>query len=344
MEIGLIIKSKQALYLTVMTNTPALDLIRVPGRMTLGIELPLDNDWSPAGEVRRTASGRPRGVPDLSAQADLVRKAEDLGFSAVWMRDVPIFDQVNMGDAGSVHDVFVLLGYLAGITRRIALGTAAVVLPIRHPIMTAKAAASVDVLSGGRLILGVASGDRPVEYPLLGLDFETRGETFRQAVGYIRAAWQPGGLPVGSERVPQLDLLPRPVQPTIPLVVAGQAQQEGGWLAAHMDGRFVYPSGVHRLRAQAAGWAEATANRAAFISAFHLDLESDISAPLTPIRFGARGGRRAILAHFRALAEAGVDHLAINVRQSQRAPAEVLDEIASDIMPVLIPSNAAEAA
>lgn len=324
--------------------TSALDLIRHPGRMTLGIELPLDNDWSPAGEARPVASNRPRGVPDLSAQAELVHKAEDLGFSAIWMRDVSVFDQVNMGDAGSVHDAFVLLGYLAGITRRIALGTAAVVLPIRHPLITAKAAASVDVLSGGRLILGVASGDRPVEYPLLGLDFEKRGATFRQAVDYMRAAWQPGGLPVNGERIPHLDLLPRPVQPTIPLVVAGQAQQKASWLAAHMDGRFVYPSGVNRLRAQAANWAEATADRAVFISAFHLDLVRDPFAPLTPIRFGARGGRHAILGHFQALAGAGVDHLAINVRQSQRAPAEVLDEIASDIMPALNRSSAVKAA
>jgi hypothetical protein len=106
----------------VMENTSSLDLIRRPGRMTLGVELPLDNDWSPAGEARRVAAGRPSGVPDLGAQADLVSWAEDLGFSAVWARDVPVFDQINMGDAGSVHDVFVLLGYLAGITRRIALG------------------------------------------------------------------------------------------------------------------------------------------------------------------------------------------------------------------------------
>lgn len=327
-----------------MTNTSALDLIRLPQRMTLGVELPLDNDWSPAGEARRMASGRPRGVPDLSGLADLVRRTEDLGFAAVWTRDVPVFDQVDMGDAGSVYDVFVLLGYLAGITRRIALGTAAVVLPIRHPLMTAKAAASVDALSDGRLILGVASGDRPVEYPLLGLDFEARGEAFRQAVKYLRAAWQPGGLPVNGERVPQLDLLPRPVQPTIPLIVAGQAQQEDSWLATQMDGRFVYPGGIERLRAQATGWAKATANRSAFISAFHLDLDSDASAPLTPMRFGARGGRRAILAHFQALADAGVDHLAINLRQSQREPAEILNEIASDIMPALNQFTAAKAA
>ncbi|OCC06941.1 LLM class oxidoreductase [Labrys sp. WJW] len=327
-----------------MKKISALELIRKPDHMTLGIELPLDNDWSPAGEARRAAQGRPRGVPDLDAQTDLVRKADDLGFSAIWMRDVPVFDQVNMGDAGSVHDVFTLLGFLAGVTRKAALGTAAVVLPIRHPLMTAKAAASVDALSGGRLILGVASGDRPVEYPLLGLDFETRGEAFREAVTYLRAAWQPGGLPVNGERVPALDLLPRPVQPTIPLVVAGQARQDDAWLAAHMDGRFVYPGSLDKTAQQARGWADATAGRGAFISAFHLDLLGRADAPATPIRFGARVGREGLVAHFRALAAAGIDHIAINLRQSARPLAEVLEELASDVMPMLTRNPAALAA
>jgi len=195
------------------TAISALDLIRVSGALTLGVELPLDNDWSTNGEARRVADGRVRGIPDLSRHAELIRKVDALGFTAVWMRDVPVFDSVRMGDAGSVYDVFAHLGFLAGITNNVALGTAAVVLPIRHPMMIAKAAASVDALSGGRLILGVASGDRPIEYPLLGLDFERRGEAFRETVAYIKSAWQPGGLPVGEGlRDPSLDLLPRPAQ------------------------------------------------------------------------------------------------------------------------------------
>ncbi|WP_342236215.1 TIGR03571 family LLM class oxidoreductase [Inquilinus sp. OTU3971] len=327
-----------------MKGKSALGLIRKRDRMTLGIELPLDNDWSPAGEARRVADGRPRGVPNLTAQTDLIHKADDLGFSAIWTRDVPVFDQVNMGDAGSVYDVFALLGFLAGVTRNVALGTAAVVLPIRHPLMTAKAAASVDALSGGRLILGVASGDRPVEYPLLGLDFEARGQAFRDAVAYLRAAWQPGGLPLNGERVPSLDLLPRPAQSSIPLVVAGQAQQEDAWLAADMDGRFVYPESLEKLVGQAGRWADATAGRGAFISAFHLDLLSNADAPATPIRFGARVGRKALVTHLRALAAGGVDHIAINLRQSARPPAEVIEELASDVMPALTRKPAALAA
>ncbi|WP_207796751.1 TIGR03571 family LLM class oxidoreductase [Sphingomonas oleivorans] len=314
----------------------ALDRIRKPGRLTLGIELPLDNDWSPAGEAKRRADGRPGGVPDLARHAELVRKVDAGGFAAVWMRDVPVFDSVRMGDAGSVYDVFTHLGFLAGITRNVALGTAAVVLPIRHPMMIAKAAASADALSGGRLILGVASGDRPVEYPLLGLDFESRGERFREAVAYMRAAWTPGGLPIGDgTREPTLDLLPRPAQPTIPLVVAGRAQQSEPWIAQNMDGRFVYPGDIMRLAAQAAAWRAARGSEGAFISAFHLDLADDPDEAATPHRFGARMGRNRFLDHLEALRRVGVDHMAVLLRRSVRPVDEVLDELAAEILPAL---------
>ncbi|CAN7281409.1 TIGR03571 family LLM class oxidoreductase [Bosea sp. LjRoot9] len=327
-----------------MSKISALDLIRTTDRLTLGIELPLDNDWSPDGEARRILDGRPRGVPGLSAQSDLLRKIDSLGFAALWVRDVPVFDAVNMGDAGSVYDVFAFLGFLAGITRYVALGTAAVVLPIRHPLMTAKAAASIDALSGGRLILGVASGDRPIEYPLLGIDFDSRGQAFRDAVGYLRAAWQDGGLPVDGQRLPSLDLLPRPAQASIPLIVAGRAQQDEEWLAATMDGRFVYPGSVDRLIAQASDWTNATGGMRPFISAFHLDLLDDPDAPAQPIRFGARIGRKALITHFRALGCGGVDHIAINLRQSARPLGEVIEELASEVIPALADNKAALAA
>jgi len=327
-----------------MSKISAIDLIRKTDRLTVGIEFPLDNDWSPDGEARRLADGRRRGIPDLSAHTGLIRKIDSLGFAALWIRDVPVFDQVNMGDAGSVYDVFALLGFLAGITRNVALGTAAVVLPIRHPLMTAKAAASIDALSDGRLILGVASGDRPIEYPLLGIDFDSRGQAFRDAVGYLRAAWQEGGLSVDGQRVPSLDLLPRPTQATIPLIVVGRAQQDEPWLQVNMDGRFVYPSNIDRLIAQATDWAAATGGARPFISAFHLDLIDNPDAPAQPIRFGARTGRKALIEHFRALRRGGVDHMAINLRQSARPLGEVIEELASEIIPALNETKAAQAA
>lgn len=64
----------------------------------------------------------------------------------------------------------------------------AIVVPIRHPLHLAKAAASIDQLSGGRLILGVATGDRPVEFPAFGIDPETRGERLREFLEVYRQA------------------------------------------------------------------------------------------------------------------------------------------------------------
>ncbi|MBD9626330.1 LLM class oxidoreductase [Ensifer sp. ENS06] len=319
----------------------ALDLIcRPEGGLTLGIELPLDNDWSAEREAQRVAEGRPFGVPDLTEYPDLVRQVDRSGFAAVWTRDVPVFDPNNFGDAGSVYDPFVNLGFLAGITENVALGTAAIVLPLRHPMMVAKAAASVDKLSGGRLILGVASGDRPVEYPLLGLDFEQRGEAFREAVSYIRDAWKADGLPLGDGRIePSLDLLPKPVQSQIPMVIAGQGRQTPEWIAANMQGRFVYPGGIERMAMQSRDWFVARKalglSAGAFISAFHLDLADNPDEQATPRRFGARIGRKRFIDHLHALEDTGVNHLALLLRPSRRPLTEIIDELARDVLPAL---------
>ncbi|MDR6265912.1 LLM class flavin-dependent oxidoreductase [Roseobacter sp. N2S] len=148
----------------------------------------LNCHWSEAGQRRARIKGRPFGVPDTSNPARGVELAEGLGFDAVWLRDVPVHDP-SFGDAGQVFDPFPYLGFLAGRTRRIALGTAGIVLPLRDSILLAKMSASLHHLSGGRFILGIASGDRPVEYPLMGLDYEARGANLRGRVDQMRNLW-----------------------------------------------------------------------------------------------------------------------------------------------------------
>ncbi|MEG1115521.1 MAG: LLM class flavin-dependent oxidoreductase, partial [Janthinobacterium sp.] len=191
------------------------------GGFSIGLELPLDNDWSSAGRQATTASGRVPGEPDLRQHVALAKLADRLGFRALWLRDVPLYDP-TFGDAAQVFEVFTYLGCLAGITEHILLGTAAVVLPLREPVLTLKAAASVDQLSGGRLLLGVASGDRPVEYPVFGRDYEQRGAAFREQVAMLRD-WGETRLPPG------IRLLPPPAAP-LPLLVAGLAQQSPAWI------------------------------------------------------------------------------------------------------------------
>src|SRR5689334_20465567 len=159
-------------------------------------------------------------------QEYLARRAEELGFAALWVRDVPLRDP-NFGDVGQVYDPWVYLGWVAAHTRTIALATGSIVLPLRHPLHTAKAAASVDQLSGGRLVLGVASGDRPVEFPAFGVRYEDRGALFRENLRVLRK--------VLTEEFPRIesmygtlfgtaDVVPKPTG-RLPIMVTGNSRQ-----------------------------------------------------------------------------------------------------------------------
>lgn len=303
--------------------------------MTVGLELPLDNDWSPAGDAGRRGAGRPFGVPDLAEHAERAQLADRLGFATLWLRDVPLYEP-GFGDAGQVFDAFSYLGFLAGRTKEAALGTAAIALPLRHPLHVAKAAATVDQLSGGRLVLGLATGDRPVEFPLFGADFEGRGGTMRDGIALLRAAWAERSLPVETPNGPLrgIQVLPKPAQERLPLVMAGRGRQTLDWVAANMDGKFDYPRDPRATAHQVAEWRAATeATTAAgvrkpFITAFRLDLAEDPDAGPTPHQFGARMGRNRFLDLLEALDEAGVNHVAIHLRHSRRPIEECLHELA----------------
>ncbi len=293
------------------------------GGLSIGVEAPLDNDWTPAGEQSRRLIGRLPGEPDLQRHAELARLADRLGFRALWVRDVPLYDP-SFGDAAQVFEVFSYLGYLAGTTRDILLGTAAVVLPIREPLLTLKSVATVQRLSGDRLLLGLASGDRPVEYPLFGRDFNSRGSNFREQVALLRDGAK-------SKLQAGLAVLPELSSP-LPLLVAGLAQQSAAWVGENMDGCLAYPGTpedhVHRV----AAW-RAVAGAKPYASFIHLDLDERADAQMQRWRFGFRGGRNALIAELRALRAAGVDHVSLHFRRNQRPLDETFYEIAEYVLP-----------
>jgi luciferase-type oxidoreductase len=293
------------------------------GGFSIGIELPLDNDWSPSGDAKRQHDGRHPGVPDLAIHAELAELADALGFRALWVRDVPLYDP-SFGDAAQVFEVFSYLGFLAGVTRNILLGTAAVVLPLREPLLTLKSAATIHALSGGRLLLGVASGDRPVEYPLFGRDFDSRGANFRSQITLLRDGAR-GHLPPGVE------VLPAPGTP-IPLLVAGLAQQTPEWIGANMDGCLAYPDSPADHQRRGAAW-RAVAGNKPYVTFIHLDLADDPHEPLQRHRFGARAGRIALIEELAAMRDAGAQHIGLHFRRNRRPLDETLAEIAMEVLP-----------
>ena len=146
---------------------PAYNRVFQSGQLSIGVVVPIEN----------YAIG---SVPSMQDHVTRVQLVEQLGFKAIWIRDVPL--QVpSFGDAGQTFDPFTYLGFLTGQTSDIALGAASFALRLHHPVHVAKSAATIDQLSGGRLIMGVASGDRPQEYPAMNSEFEKLGELLRDA-------------------------------------------------------------------------------------------------------------------------------------------------------------------
>jgi luciferase-type oxidoreductase len=294
-------------------------------RLSLGLVVPLE----------AYAQGP---VPSMNDHIERVRLAEKLGFSAIWLRDVP-FNVPSFGDAGQVYDPFVYLGLLAGQTQRIALGVASIILPLRHPAHVAKAAASVDVLSDGRLILGVASGDRPAEYQALNLSFDDRGERFRDSLDYIEHMWQDAPVFENSCGSPHggMDMLPKPTSGRLPLLITGGSQQDPDWIARHGDGWITYPRstaaqariiGDWRMRVEAAGGPAKPA-----VQSLYVDLTEDAGAPPQPIHLGFRLGASHLRAYLKSLEEIGINHVALNLRFNQANTEDTLKRLADDILP-----------
>ena len=130
------------------------------------------------------------------------------------------------GHRDAFHEPFVLFGYLAAATRRLGLATGIVILPQRQTALVAKQAAAVDVLSGGRLRLGVAVGWNPVEYEALGADFHARGKRIEEQVEVLRALWTHELVTfAGSDhRVTDAGINPLPVQRPIPVWMGGHSE------------------------------------------------------------------------------------------------------------------------
>ena len=121
------------------------------------------------------------------------------------------------------HEPLVLFGYLAALTRRLELVTSIIILPQRQTVLVAKQAAEIDVLSGGRLRLGVGIGWNDVEYEALGENFHNRGRRSEEQVEVLRALWTNELVTVDGRwhRITDAGINPLPVQRPIPLWFGG---------------------------------------------------------------------------------------------------------------------------
>ncbi len=189
---------------------------------------------------QQMAFGRPEEL------AGFFRALEDLGFDYV-----TVFDHVVGAPAHALghlpvvpythedpfHEVLVLLGFAAAVTSRLGLATGVLVLPQRQTVLAAKQLATLDLLSGGRLRVGVGVGWNPAEFAALGSRFERRGEILDEQIALLRRLWTED-LVAGAgthHRWAEVGLAPRPSR-SIPVWIGGSSPAAVRRAAAHGDG------------------------------------------------------------------------------------------------------------
>ena len=172
---------------------------------------------------------------DPGAIRDYAQAAEALGYEHLL-----VFDHVLGADASkreewnrpyshidSFHEPFVLFGFLAGITEKLQMTTGILILPQRQTALVAKQAAAVDVLTGGRLRLGIGVGWNDVEYEALGESFRNRGRRCEEQIELMRALWTNEIVSFDGQyhKVTHAGLNPLPVQRPIPVWFGGGADR-----------------------------------------------------------------------------------------------------------------------
>ncbi|MFE6977863.1 LLM class F420-dependent oxidoreductase [Streptomyces sp. NPDC057682] len=232
------------------------------GPLSYGMQLPIQSQSAIYAEPWE-AGATPADLVEIA------RTADRAGFTYLASCDhVAIPRRLAEGMSTVWYDPVATLGFLAGVTERVLLMSHVAVVGLRHPLATAKQYATLDHLSGGRLVLGVGAGHVREEFEALGADFEGRGAVLDETIDALRAALGPEEYPeFAGERFSFAGLgqRPRPAQERVPVWVGGSspaavrraAVRGDGWLPQG-DPRAKLPEQIARLHAlrEAAGVTE----------------------------------------------------------------------------------------
>ena len=253
----------------------------------------------------------PNAHPKATVEAlvEVAQAAEELGYAGLWATDhllMPAGDRYSR-----VIEPFVSLAFLAGKTSRIRLGTSVIVLPMRNPFVVAKQAASLDVISGGRLTLGLGVGWSEPEFKNVAADFHTRGRRLDEAIRLFRHLFSGSREPFQGEFYGYTDGVfdPLPVQgERLPIVIGGNsdaALRRAARLGDAWQSTAIGPDGF-RERAQR--------------------LRADLDGRTLELgaRITLKGGIDEMRDQLRAWDGAGADHLLLSFAAD---PAEFVDRM-----------------
>jgi probable F420-dependent oxidoreductase len=188
------------------------------------------------------------------AAAQVAQLAERLGYDSLWAGEHvvlprPRVEPSPMEPDEPILDPLVALAFLAAHTERIRLGTGVLLLPQRNPLVLAKQVASLDVLSGGRLILGIGVAYLEPEMTAIGVPMEGRGSRSDEYLAAMRSLWEDEAPAFHGKYVDfdGVDAHPRPVQRPLPVVVGGHTERAFLRAARHADGWYGFLTGLRAM-------------------------------------------------------------------------------------------------
>ena len=202
-----------------------------------------------------TGFGAQLALHPPAVQFELVQRLEAIGYDSVWTGD-------HMSFHNPIHESITLLASYAPITRKIKLGVGVYLLALRPPAVAAKQAATLDVLSGGRLIFGVGvGGENPKEFELCGVPHKERGARVNEAIDVVRTLWRdsPATFHGRFTRFESVSIDPKPLQQPPPIWIGGRSdaalaragRQGDGWMSYVVQADR-YAQSLDKIRAAAA--------------------------------------------------------------------------------------------
>ena len=285
-------------------------------------------------------------VPQWGADATrngvlaVARVADAVGLDSVWVADHVVFPL--QGDTKYPYrekgvpftpeegflDALSTLAVIAGATERVRIGTSILVSPMREPLQLAKTAATVDVLSGGRLVLGVGMGWWKEEYEALGVPFEARGKRFEEQLRILRALWRDGRLEHRGDFYDfgAVACEPRPIQSGGPPLLIGGLGEKAQRRAALIG------DGWHGV-----GW-KAEVFRQAFENVRRMasDAGRDPDAIKFSTSIGLHPDRDKAIQRLTEMADAGVSLAVLNLsEQTSAATCAAIERLAEEILPAV---------
>ncbi|WGM47527.1 hypothetical protein KOAAANKH_02404 [Brevundimonas sp. NIBR10] len=296
------------------------------------------------GEFQTTEALREMAVALEAAKVDACYLTDHPAPSAEWLH-------ANGHDA---VDPFTTFGFLAAMTTRLKFHTNILVMPYRNPFLTAKAAATLQVLSGGRLILGLGAGYQKIEFEALGVDFHKRGAIFDEGLEVLRLAWAGGAVVKEGRNFIARGNEPRPTPDTQPPVWIGGGSDKAveraakwgdGWspfFAAPGMTSLNQESGIHSVEQLSGKISDLQEMRAAQNKAGQFDI---CIGPQEKLVFGSSDGIQKYIDDIGELASVGVTWAMVEPpHPSRQAYIEHVQWFGEEIVGRLFPSSRSDTA